>query len=226
MAEASPTPSPPAPATNLPLEHDPIRNAAREAAAAQLRRLHHELVGREHDLDELAEITADLDALGDRLEKGSPRHRPPWKRRDASMVPAEGEAFTLDFDRPVSGPGNPWSVPTPIIRRGDRAETTVVLGPGYEGAPQRAHGGIVAAIYDDLAGFNLVLETVNAFTGWIRIDYRAATPINESITFSTWVDRIEGRKVTIRGECRWNDEVITTCEALFITIDIPDAPTP
>lgn len=156
----------------------------------------------------------------DRMEASNRRVRAPWTGRDPKDIPDDGSTFTLDFDRPVSGPGNPWSLPTPIVRDGDRATTTVVIESGYEGAPGRSHGGMIAAIYDDLAGYNLVLEAVLAFTGWIRIDYRAATPLHVPLTFSTWVASTQGRKMQIVGECRTEDgTLLTTCDSLFIKVD-------
>lgn len=205
-------------------DYDPETARSRAAAAAQLRRLHHGLVGHEHDPAELDTITERLRLLADELEQGPPRSRTPWTGRDERDAPADGELFPLDFDRPVSGPGNPWSIPTPIRRIGNRAVTTVVLGQGYEGAPGRSHGGIVAAIYDDLCGFNLVLEATLAFTGWIRIDYRAPTPLHEPITFATWVEETVGRKMQIRGECHTADgTLLSTCDSLFIKVE-PTAP--
>ncbi len=210
----------PAESSPISTDYDAETVRSRAAAAEQLRRLHHALVGNLHDPALVDGVTEQLRLAADQLESGTPRQRPPWTERSERDVPADGELFALDFDRPVSGPGNPWSIPTPVRRVGRRAETTVELGQGYEGAPQRSHGGIVAAIYDDLCGFNLVLEAELAFTGWIRINYKAPTPLHEPITFATWIEQREGRKLGIMGECHSADgTLLSTCEALFIKVD-------
>ncbi len=205
------------------LDNDQELMRSRADGAEQLRRLHHALVGREHDLETLETMVEQWRQAAEQLEAGPKRSRAPWTGRNEKDIPPDGSAFELDFDRPVSGPGNPWSIPTPITREGDRAVTTVVLDQGYEGAPGRSHGGIVAAVYDDLCGYNLVLEAELAFTGWLRIDYRAATPLHEPITFATWVGWREGRKMQILGECRTADgTLLSTCDSVFIKV----APTP
>ncbi len=213
------------PAEQLPpitTDFDSETARSRAEAATQLRRLHHGLVGHVLDPASLDALTAHFRDIADQLELGEPRSRAPWTGRHEREVPPDGEQFALDFDRPVSGPGNPWSIPSPIHREGNKAVTTVVLGQGYEGAPGRSHGGIVAAIYDDLCGFNLVLEATLAFTGWIRIDYRAPTPLHEPITFATWVASTQGRKMQIVGECRSADgTVLSTCDSIFIKVE-PD----
>lgn len=208
-----------APVTEDPADTETERRAA---AAEQIRRLHHALVGHEHDPETLDAVSELLGRAADRLEAGPPRSREPWTGRSDKDIPSDGTEFELDFERPVSGPGNPWSIPTPIHREGNKAVTTVTLDRGYEGAPGRSHGGIIAAIYDDLCGYNLVLEATLAFTGWIRIDYRAGTPLHEPITFRTWVDERNGRKLAIRGDCRTADgTVLSTCDSIFITVQ-PD----
>jgi hypothetical protein len=55
-----------------------------------------------------------------------------------------------------------------VHREGDDAVALAVLGHAFEGAPGRAHGGIVAAIFDDAVGFVLSMETTPAFTGASR----------------------------------------------------------
>lgn len=183
-----------------------------------MRRIHHGLVGLAHDVDELEQLAARLSGEADWLEKGKhkPRDETRWKRPDLMDAPVDGEEFPNAIDRPVSGRGNPWSVPLRVLREGNNAVVTVNLGKGYEGAPERAHGGVVAAIYDDLCGFLLMLEHVVAFTAFIKVDYKNATPLHEDITFRAWITERDGRKLPMKGECLVGGEVITTCEGLFI----------
>lgn len=195
---------------------------ARIAVADQMRRVHHALVGLSHPTGELEALADRLSVEADRLSAGGPRVRDEvrWKRPDLMAAPIDGEEFPNAVDRPVSGRGNPWSVPLRVMRNGDRAEATVHLGKGYEGAPDRAHGGVVAAIYDDLFGFLLMFEHLVAFTAFIKVDYRAATPLGADITFSTWISSRDGRKLHMHGECVADGVVITTAEALFIEMDL------
>lgn len=195
---------------------------ARVAVAGQLRRLAHEFMRGDHDPADLESMARRLGVEADELGQAPPRspRSIDWVARSRGVPPADGEEFENFVDRPISGLGHPWSVPLRVIRRGDRAVATVTLGPAAEGAPGRSHGGIVAAIYDDLLGFLLMLEQRLAFTASIRVDYKAGTPIGEPLVFQAWVDQTEGKKVYLVGECRDGaGNAVTTCEALFIQTD-------
>ncbi len=195
---------------------------ARIAVSDQMRRMHHGLVGARHDVDRLEALAQRLSAEADWLEQSPPAERDPvrWKRPDLMEETVDGEEFANSIDRPVSGRGNPWSVPLRVMRRDDTAEVIVNLGRGYEGAPNRAHGGVVAAIYDDLLGFLLMFDRIVAYTAFIKVDYRNATPLHEDITFTAWVAERDGRKLHMRAECRAGEDIITTCEGLFIEAQV------
>lgn len=135
--------------------------------------------------------------------------------------PDDGEEFYNSPMRPISGVGTAWSIPLHVFRDGNDAVTTVTLGPAHEGAPERSHGGFVAAIYDDLLGFLLMLRGAIAFTAYLKVNYVAGTPIGKPIEFRCRIDRVEGKKLFLVGECHDGDELLTTCEALFI--DAADA---
>lgn len=165
----------------------------------------------------LEELLPDLTS-GPRQERSLGR----WSdERRSQDLPDDEAAFPLHLDRPVSGPGNPWSIPLTVVRKGDRAVTTVSLREAFEGAPGRSHGGVVTAIYDDLCGYVLSMVQEMAFTAWIRVEFRHGTPLGHPITFSSWLDRREGRKLFIEGECTDGerpdgDNVLSRCHALFI----------
>ena len=50
--------------------------------------------------------------------------------------------------------------PSPL----EEAVARVRLGHAFEGAPGRAHGGIVASIFDDVMGIVLTIHSTPAFT--------------------------------------------------------------
>lgn len=197
---------------------------ARTALADVLRDVTHAVMGHEQDPAHLDRLRHVLGAELDGLRAGPRRSRPmsTWSGRWEQPVPPDGGWFDNYPFRPVSGSANPWSIPLDVQRQGDRAVTTVELGAAFEGAPERSHGGVVSAIFDDLCGFVLVTEQVMAYTASLTIGYRAATPLHEPITFACWLDRREGRKLYITGNCHAGEQLLTTCDALFITVDLPD----
>ncbi len=195
-------------------------------AAAQLRRATHLLVGGDHDAATLQTVADSIESAIAPLKNAGARTRrdEKWANPETIEAPADNTVFEGSLDRPVSGPGNPWSIPLEVVRRGDRAVTTATLEAACEGAPARAHGGVVSAIFDDLCGFLLTLNLTMAFTASLTVNYHAATPLDEPLTFAAWVERTEGRKLHLRGECRRGvedptGELLTSCTALFITVD-------
>ena len=66
-------------------------------------------------------------------------------------------------------------------REGDEAVLTVTLGSAFEGAPGRAHGGVVATLIDEAMGMVLHIVGTPAFTGRLTVNYRAPTPLNEHL---------------------------------------------
>jgi len=190
----------------------------RIAVAEQLRRGIHLLHAKEVDPAALHDLAGQLGQHFDMLESLEPRERDHSRFTAPTDMPCpdDGEEFYNSPMRPISGRGTAWSIPLHVVRDGDDAVTNVTLGPAHEGAPGRSHGGFVAAIYDDLLGFLLMLHGGIAFTAYLTVNYVAATPIGEPVEFRVRIDRVEGKKLFLVGECRAGDELLTTCEALFI----------
>lgn len=195
--------------------------AARVEVANQLRRVFHALADLDHDAHDLKTIGIKVAEIADQMELAPKRHKElaAWKSVLEANLPDDGDSFADSLDRPVSGSANAWSVPLHVRRQGDKVTTTVELGPGFEGAPGRSHGGFVCAIYDDLCGFVLNLEQQMAFTAYLNVSFLAATPLHVPITFSAWLDRRQDRKLYIVGECRQGSELLTTVDSLFIALE-------
>lgn len=192
---------------------------ARALVAEQLRRISHELMRGDHRASELGAMAERLRTEAEELAGVDDRVRDFTRFAEPGIMPtpADGEEFFNSPDRPVSGLGHPWSIPLRVFRKGDRAVSDVVLGRGFEGAPHMAHGGFVAAIFDDLLGFLLMLEGVMAFTASLTVNFHRGTPIGAPLRFEAWTDRTDGRKLFLAGECRdANGELLTSSEGLFI----------
>lgn len=189
---------------------------ARIALADELRRGMHLLVGRDPSKAELNEFTEQLRTVFDQLGASLPRERSAMTGQQEMVVPAEGETLADSLDRPVSGAGNPFSVPMTMTREGDTVVSTVTLEGGFEGAPGRSHGGVVAAIFDDLFGSVPMLNGKIAFTASLTVEYVAPSPVREPVTFRGWVDRIDGKKIFIAGDAHHGDTLVSRANALFI----------
>lgn len=192
----------------------------RARAAAGLRRLGHALMGHEADEAVLERVALEADRLAAELEAAPARVRDPLalKRRMFDHDVPDG-ATVIHFDECfVSGPFNPMGIAIDVHREGDEVVAQVELGAAFEGAPGRSHGGIVAAIFDDVFGYLLTLERTPGFTGELTVRYLAATPIAVPLEFRARLVAREGRRLLTRGEARAGGSVVATGEATFVAI--------
>jgi acyl-coenzyme A thioesterase PaaI-like protein len=201
-----------------PADADP--GEARALAATALRRLGHALMGHDASVELLLRIARAADQVATDLAAEPPRQRDvvELKRRMFEVDVPDG-APVVHFDECfVSGPWNPMGIAIDVHRDGDDAVAEVVLGPAFEGAPGRSHGGIVAAIFDDVLGYVLTLHGVPAFTGELTVRYLAATPIGQPLTFRARLEDRSGRKLTIVGEAVADGTTVATARGTFVAI--------
>ena len=104
-----------------------------------------------------------------------------------------------------------------------RSRRRVTLGAAHEGAPGRAHGGIVAGLFDDVFGFVLGVIQRPAFTGELKVRYERPTPLHRPLLCRGRLVSQQGRKLTIDGELidpdGGADVVVARGVGLFITVD-------
>jgi len=130
-----------------------------------------------------------------------------------------GSAGSGFGDRAVAGNANPTSTDVDVEFEEIDVVGRFVLGRAFEGAPGRAHGGIVAAVFDDVTGYIIGRLQEPAFTGELTVRYEAPVPIETPLEMrARLVDR-ERRKLFITAECRDDGDVVATCKAIYITVD-------
>jgi acyl-coenzyme A thioesterase PaaI-like protein len=203
------------------IDEQQLASPSRIACAAALRDLGHAIVGHEVDDDMLDEIAAFVRTRTEQIDAEAARSRPTHdlKRRMYDDAPVDGEGMMHYPDCVVSGPANPMGINIACHREGDDAVGTITLGAAFEGAPGRAHGGVVAAIFDDVMGFVLSIERTPAFTGRLSVSYNAPTPLGVPLEFRAHLVRREGRKLFVEGTASTVDgEKILAAEGIFVTI--------
>jgi acyl-coenzyme A thioesterase PaaI-like protein len=119
----------------------------------------------------------------------------------------------------ISGKANPMGVAAHLYRDGHEAVGEVVLGAAFEGAPGRAHGGIVAALIDETMGLVLSIERTPGFTGRLTITYRAPTPLGVKLQARARLTKRDGRKLIIEGELHHDGQLLAQAVGLFIAVD-------
>lgn len=119
---------------------------------------------------------------------------------------------------PLIGHGNPIAPPINMWIDGDIVRGTVTLSWSYEGPPGYAHGGFVAAIFDQFLGFTQVLTKQPGVTGTLTTRFEKPTPLNTELRLEARVDKVEGRKIFISGEIHAGDIQTASCQGLFLSI--------
>jgi acyl-coenzyme A thioesterase PaaI-like protein len=124
-------------------------------------------------------------------------------------------------ERPVSGQASPWSVEPDIRRQGDGVVARVTFHAAHEGAPGRAHGGLVAALFDDILGSVMGVIGVGAFTGELTVRFSAPTPLYRELLCTCRFSHRDGRKLYLTGELTDQGTVLCTSTATFIVPKTP-----
>ena len=195
----------------------------RVRAGRAVRDLGHALVGHVADDALLDELSEQLERIGALLSVGERRSRVPdtsdVDRGDGDAQPGD-EMTSPHDDRPVSGRASPWGLDPVIHRIGDEVEAVLTLRSAHEGAPGRSHGGVVAALFDDIYGYVLSMQRTPGFTGELTIRYEGATPIGVPLRCRVRLASKEGRKLFMTGELTTPDgSVCVRSKATFITVE-------
>ncbi|HZJ25465.1 MAG TPA: hotdog fold domain-containing protein [Acidimicrobiia bacterium] len=205
----------------------------RAAAADALRDLNHAFVGHDTDDDRLRAIATAAEQATAALRAGPRRDRLALMSAaiasaraaadDGSeeadlMFPASmpGAGFS---DRAVAGTTNPTSIDIDARFEGEEVVADVVLRRAFEGAPGRAHGGIVAAAFDDVTGFVIGRLREPAFTGELTVRFHAAVPVEQTLRMVSRLDGRERRKLFISAEAHVGDQLVASCRAIYVTVD-------
>ncbi|HEY5026117.1 MAG TPA: PaaI family thioesterase [Acidimicrobiales bacterium] len=195
--------------------------AARLQAAAAVRRLGHAIVAHEVDDELLDGITTRARELSTEVEATPDRVRATLDMVDSVFVlpPPDGSGRTKFPDGIVTGKANPLGMAAEMGREGDVAVLRTTLGPAFEGAPGRAHGGVVAALLDEVMGFVLSIHATPAYTGRLTVTYRAPTPLGVEVEMRAKLHSRHGRKLRIEADARHGAALLAHAEGLFIAVD-------
>jgi hypothetical protein len=136
----------------------------------------------------------------------------------------ESYRFAFDLDRPndvlpfnpATGEFNPVA---PSLKMSVERKKLLIhceFPNCYESAPDTVQGGMVAAVYDQLLAYAVMVEGLTGPTLSIRVNFLKPTPINEPLRFEAAVDSIDGKKYSVKGSCYRGEEKVTEAEALIL----------
>jgi acyl-coenzyme A thioesterase PaaI-like protein len=189
---------------------DPARTLAEARRLAdELRRIINRLALVRPPAEDSAAAADAAAQFADRLEQ--------MRERAGAWEVSESGVEPRDFveHSPLSGRSNPLAPPIIVDEpgRGESVTGWVTFGAAYEGPPGHVHGGLVAAMFDELLGF---AQQTTGFTGRLTVHYRKPTPLHQPLRIKAWPDREEGRKRIIKGTCHLGETLLSEAEGLFI----------
>ena len=97
------------------------------------------------------------------------------------------------------------------------------IGAEYQGYPGIAHGGIVAAIVDEVVGRVAMIADPNHFMMTVRMEvtYRQPVPVETPLTIVGKPVKMRGRLARAVGEVRLPDGSLAV-EAALTLVDLPE----
>jgi acyl-coenzyme A thioesterase PaaI-like protein len=181
-----------------------------------LRRIVHRLHGSPAPDDELSQAADELERLADRLD-GFPGGSLYEGLGESTLAGDDTAAF---FDHsPMLGRANPLAPPVELWADGDTMRGRVTFGSAYEGPPGCAHGGYVAAAFDEVLGSTQSLAGRPGMTGRLTVHYRSPTPLHVELAIAARVVEVSGRKTLTHGTLHAGERLCAEAEGLFIAID-------
>jgi acyl-coenzyme A thioesterase PaaI-like protein len=123
---------------------------------------------------------------------------------------------------PATGVLNPLAPKLEMAIDGKRVVTYCEFSRCHEGGPDTAHGGMIAALYDQLLAYATMLEGKTGPTVWLKVTYLKPTPVNERLRFETAVTAVNGRKYAVAGSCYRDGVKLSEAEGLMLgAYDVP-----
>lgn len=188
--------------------------AARRSVGEALRALQEQVQTTGLSTEELMSLSASLRAQLGALPQQAPRL---YGRKDWLAAKQYGGFGVLHTEvTPILGPCNPLSPGLRVWFEEGRVCGTVTYGWMYEGVDSIAHGGWVAAVFDEFMGAAQALSGKVGMTATLTTRYHKPTPLNKELTLEAKLEESDGRKTRVSAEMRDGDIVTASCEALFV----------
>lgn len=196
--------------------------------ATSINALGQAVMGRTLDVDSARSLAASVDEIAAAVRQGELVTKAGnVERRDRISTfletgkwappPPDGARMVFDPASPIGGDLHPFSVGAQYFRDGDEAVGRVHASRCFEGPPDRLHGGIICAIFDEVMGSVFrATGTASAFTGELSVRFEAPCPIDADLEFRARLVASEGRRRYLEGEATSPDGKFATATATFV----------
>lgn len=100
-----------------------------------------------------------------------------------------------------------------------KVHARLTILPEMQGPPGFSHGGVIAAVLDEIMSCASWISGNLAFAAHLELDYRRPVPIGTELRFEGWVDGVDGRKTRTVGRALFADGTVATeATGLFIAM--------
>jgi acyl-coenzyme A thioesterase PaaI-like protein len=117
--------------------------------------------------------------------------------------------------------GNILQVPAELAKTDDgRVRGTARFRRFHLGRNGAAHGGSIAMLFDSLLGYTASKLTRSPYqrTAFLHISYRHIAPVEKLLQVDAGIERVDGRKILVRGRLTDGDVLLADGEALFVRL--------
>ncbi|MFC4942608.1 PaaI family thioesterase [Pseudonocardia sp. GCM10023141] len=97
------------------------------------------------------------------------------------------------------------------------------VDPRHQGAPGLAHGGLIAAAFDEALGALQVFTREPAVTASLQTEFRRPVPVGTTLHLMCRLDGRDGRKLWVSGDAHLDDPdgpIAAQATALFLTVPL------
>jgi len=91
------------------------------------------------------------------------------------------------------------------------------LDASFGGGPGRAHGGVVATLFDEALGRANTAAGLHGMTVSLEVRFRAGAPLESPLRLTARCDRIDGRKRFSSGELWDGDTLVAEATGVYVT---------
>ena len=165
--------------------------------------------------DALVAEAAALVAQAARLLEGGPHGRTYHGTAEGAVG---GTPHGFISYSPVTGPLNALASIVELESSENQITAMVTYGDAYEGPPGCLHGGLIAAIFDEVLGFAQALSGAPGMTGRLEVTYRSPTPLHQPLRVTGRVDGVNGRKIMTSGTIHAGDRLCAEAVGTFISV--------
>lgn len=155
--------------------------------------------------DAVDALSAALDAVTERRAMETFRYR--FNREDPNDV--------MPFN-PATGAFNPVAPKLAMRFEGDTLVADVTFPAHYESAPDTVQGGMVAACFDQVLAFAVMVHGKTGPTTALTVRFVKRTPIDQPLRFEARVEAVDGEQFSVRGSCFHGDVKVSEAEALVL----------